>query len=484
VKISETDRILNLTKDMILFHSPEGEAFANMTIDNHLETWSINSKIMEFILTERYMLSYNGKVPSKRSLQQAIHALETIARIRGKKQRVYNRIAKSDNAIYIDLANDNWEAIEINENGWKVIKNPPVYFVRSDISKPLPIPSKNGDITLLKHFINVQNDEDFKLLIAWLLSTVKLGNPFPILILQGEQGSAKSTTAKLIRSIIDPSQIPLRTLPNDEMTLAISAKYTWILAYDNLSGLSHSMSDSFCRMSTGGAITTRTLYTTDEETFLKLQRPLILNGIDDIAEKADLLERSLVINLPRINPERRIDECTFWSDFTDKHSLILGGLCDIISGALKSLKSTKLNSKPRMADFALWITSAEKSLKWEEGTFVKIYENNIKQAINRNLESNPLAYLVEQFMKNRENWIGTVSETLEQLNLLAIEFGINQFLLPSSNKLKNELKRSNPILREFNVEFIDLKRNTRGSMLQIRKSTNESDDFIKSNQGI
>lgn len=58
-----------------------------------------------------------------------------------------------------------------------------------------------------------------------------------------------------------------RSVPKDETDAMICAKNNEVLCFDNLSGLSASSSDILCRMSTGGAMSTRKLFTDDEKIF-------------------------------------------------------------------------------------------------------------------------------------------------------------------------------------------------------------------------
>ena len=136
--------------------------------------------------------------------------------------------------------------------------------------------------------------------------------PYPVLILQGEQGTAKSTAAKVLRLLIDPSAAPLRTAPLDERDLMIAARNGWIIALDNLSGLSSWLSDALCRIATGGGVSTRELYSDTDEVLIDVQRPIILNGIDDIATRQDLIDRSIIINLEPIPENKRKPEAEFW----------------------------------------------------------------------------------------------------------------------------------------------------------------------------
>lgn len=65
--------------------------------------------------------------------------------------------------------------------------------------------------------------EDFPLIVGWLLMALRGKGPFPVLVIQGEQGTGKSMTSKMIRKLIDPSTVLLRALPKEERDLLVSA---------------------------------------------------------------------------------------------------------------------------------------------------------------------------------------------------------------------------------------------------------------------
>src|SRR5262249_30479009 len=62
-----------------------------------------------------------------------------------------------------------------------------------------------GSIESLAPFLNLDSENDFVLVVAWLLGTLRAGGPYPVLAIAGEQGSAKTVLAKLLRALIDPS---------------------------------------------------------------------------------------------------------------------------------------------------------------------------------------------------------------------------------------------------------------------------------------
>src|SRR5436305_515316 len=81
---------------------------------------------------------------------------------------------------------------------------------------------------------------------------------------------------RLLRSLVDPSVTPLRSEPREVRDLMIAATSGWVVALDNLSRLPQWLSDSLCRLSTGGGFATRELYTDSDEVLFDAQRPALL----------------------------------------------------------------------------------------------------------------------------------------------------------------------------------------------------------------
>lgn len=452
---TQSQILVGLASDMLLFYDEQSTAYAKVKVNDHYEIWPIRSSDLKLILIGRYMEIHEDKAPGGQAIADALTALEAKARIHGKKSPVHVRIAETDDAIYLDLCNESWQVVEIKKEGWNIVDVSPVYFKRSKIQQPIAAPTKNGCIEDLKPFINFNDESDYKLIIAWLLSTFKEHSPFPILTIQGEQGSSKSTTTKVLRALIDPSSLPLRAMPKDEKDLAIAANNTWILAFDNLSGLSNQMSDALAKLSTGGGLATRKLYSDDEESVFNIMRPSILNGIDDIGKRQDLLDRSIVINLPSIPETKRSDEKSFWKAFHSKKGDILGALCDVVSQAIGEVPNTTLSSKPRMADFSLWTTAAENALGWHPGEFMTIYNANRDKAIDQGLESDPFATAVMDLMNRNSEWIGNASQLLAEAARFADERTVRSNAWPTARSVRNRLRRINPALKKKSILYVE-----------------------------
>jgi hypothetical protein len=175
-----------------------------------------------------------------------------------------------------------------------------VRFRRSAGMKALPIPVRGGSVKELSPFLNVKSDHDFVLLVAYLLAALRPCGPYPVIGLNGEQGSAKSTLCAILKALLDPNTAPLRALPRENRDLFIAATNAYVLAFDNVSGLSPWISDTLCRLSTHGSFAVRELYRDQDEVLFDAVRPVILNGIEEIITRPDLADRALLLTLEPI----------------------------------------------------------------------------------------------------------------------------------------------------------------------------------------
>ena len=438
-----------------LFRTAEFEAFGLMDMEGHLENWAIKSKYFSFWLWRLYHKNA-GEIPKDTTIRETVRQFEGEAYLNSPVEMVHIRYAQFGNKIYIDLANDRWEQIRITKDGCSIISSTesPVRFIRAPGMLPLPHPVFGKSLNPLWDFLNINHHGDRVLIVSWLIGAMRPGGPFPILILQGEQGSAKSTMARILCSLIDPAMIISRTLPRSERDLAISANKSWVLNFDNLSRLSPWISDAFCRVSTGGGLATRTLFTDDSEKLFRLKRPLILNGISDIATRHDLADRALIVSLPPIPEDKRRSEREILRSWLHVRGGILGALCDAVSAALRNIGGVKLEKVPRMADFAEWVTAAEPALPWENGTFLKGYIYNRECLVDIALEADPVGTAVMELMGEYAEWSGTPTDLLNALNKIVPKVLQRKNTWPKRpNTLSSRLSQVAPALRKKGIEF-------------------------------
>lgn len=241
----------------------------------------------------------------------------------------------------------------------------------------------------------------------------------PVLAIQGPQGSAKSSTAKRIREVIDPSASNTRAAPRNRKDVMVAAKNNFLLSYDNISGgVTGSISDAFCTLCSGGSMAGRALYTDDEEATITARRSTILNGIEELTPRGDLSERSLTVRLQRIEylPETDLDR-----RFREAHPRILGALLNAVSMAVKRLPQVQADSSRkqlRLMDMADWIRAGEPALPFAEGAFLDaLEEEQAKQRIDM-MEGNVLAEalrLLATELQPGEEYIDYATEARERL---------------------------------------------------------------------
>ena len=305
----------------------------------------------------------------------------------------------------------------------------------------------------MRSFLNVQTDADFVLVVAWALACLRNRGPYPVIVLSGEQGSAKSTFSAILRALLDPNTAPLRALPREDRDLFIAASNGHVLAFDNVSGLPAWISDTLCRLATGGGFAVRQLYSDQDEVLFDAARPVILNGIEDIVTRPDLADRAVFLTLEPIPEDRRRPEQELWAAFEAERPRILGVLLDAVAKGLAELPRTKLDKLPRMADFALWATACETAL-WPQGTFWSAYCGNRDDAVEGVIDADPIASAVRAVMTARSEWTGTASELLGALAEMVGERIAKSKTWPDSPRaLAGRLRRAATFLRKIGIDI-------------------------------
>jgi phage/plasmid primase-like uncharacterized protein len=455
---SQSDVLIEIAQEAELFHTPDYTGFADITIKGHRETWVVRGKGFRQWLARQYFVKVGG-APSSVTMQSAINVIEAKACWDGPERRVHIRVGSDDEGkVYIDLGDPSWQAVEIDDRGWRIVSEPPVRFRRSAGMRPLPVPARGGKIGELKKFLNLRSETDFVLVVAWLLAALRSCGPYPVLGLAGAQGTAKSTLTAILRLLIDPNTAPLRALPREDRDLFIAATNAHLLAFDNVSGLPAWISDTLCRIATGGGFAVRQLYTDGDEVLFDAARPIVLNGIEDIITRPDLADRSLLITLKAIEGKKRRAEKELLAAFEKVRSSILGALFDGASCGLQKLSDVELPELPRMADFALWGTACETAF-WPKGTFWAAYSSNITSAVDTVIGADAVATAVRDLVAEQRGhdgkWEGTASRLLDALGE---KVGKAQQMARdwprSANALSGRLRRCTDGLRKLGITIV------------------------------
>jgi len=443
--------LVELAQEAELFATPDAEPtpYADVPADGHREVWQVRSSGFRRWLTARFFAATGG-VPGTQAFEEALRTIEALAVAGDDRRPVHVRVAGHGGRVYLDLCDPSWRVVEIAPTGWRVLQRSPVAFRRTRGMLPLPEPERGGSIEDLRALANVRDDDGFRLVVAWLVMALHPGGPYPVLALHGEQGSAKSYTARVLRSIIDPNRAPLRAEPRSVQDLQIAANNSWVVALDNVSHLPAWLSDALCRVATGGGFATRALYTDGEEAIFDARRPTLMTGIEEVATRGDLQDRALVVELGRIDDADRLPERELDARVEALRPRVLGGLLDAAATALRRQDEVTPPPLARMADFVVWVHAAEPALPWSEGDFVATYARNRGAAVQTVLEADVISAHLRALAA--DGWSGTASELLAELERRADDATKRARGWPGSARaLSGRLRRLAPALRRVGV---------------------------------
>ncbi len=467
---AETLILLMEEKGTVFFHDTLKDPYAAVMINGHREVWTIEKENFRLWLEHLYYTKY-GKSVKKDSVSQAIDLMRAKAIFESENAiPLETRVAQFDNALWYNFSNSNWSAVKITDDDWEIIDNPPILFKRFRHQKQQLQPNTDGDIRRILQYINLQDDHT--MFLCWLVSCFVPNIPHAMPIFFGEKGAAKTTACTLLKKLIDPSALETLTIPKSSRTLALNLQEHWFLPFDNISRIDIETSDTLCRAITGGGIQQRKLFTDADDYIFTFQKCLALNGINNVANRPDLLDRAILIELCRIDENNRRELSELMADFEKDLPYILGGIFDMLSKAMKIYPTVKLDTLPRMADFARWGYAVGEALGGLGNEFLEQYNANQGKRNIEVLNSNITATLIVAFMKDKPEWSGRVSELYNLLLELAPQHGISSKTagFPGApNVLTRRLKDIHSNLKEAGIDF-ETKNEETGSYIYI---TNE-----------
>lgn len=437
------------------------------------ETMRVKSTTFADWLSYAYYRESKGSSASDASLKQACGTLSGLCKFEGVAERVCLRAGKygETGAYYLHGVGDAGRVVEIAATGWRVVDKAPVRFWKAGSALPYPEPVPGGDINKLWELVNVPKKER-PLVLAWLVEACRPDTPFPVLELSGIQGSAKSSTQKRLRTLVDPSSAPLRSIPKTIEDGFVSAGNNWVMSLDNLSHLTAQMQDAFCIMATDGAFAGRTLHTNADETVIQIKRPILISGINSVVTAQDLTSRTVHVELLPVDIRRlesELDEA-----FAAAWPEIFGGLLDLFVLTLAKLPTARPPGElHRMADFNLLGEAMMQAQGSKPGSFTELYSENIQESVSRSIESSPVAVAVIQMAEDSsypEVFNGTYKELFDRL----LKHKTEGEGWPQGPKgLASSLKRQIPALLSVGVKLVPAERGPRhskGKLVAIWKS--------------
>lgn len=398
-----------------LFHDERGDGYAVIAHNEIRRTLKLRSKEFRRWLSGTYYAT-TERAANNEAIYTSLSVLEAKATYDGRQLELSNRFAKRDGVIYIDMADSRWRGVKVTAAGWEILIKPPVLFRRYSHQQALPDPVRKGKLSDIHKHLAVKAEDDKRLVEAWLVACAFSDVPRPAITFHGPQGASKTTAARCLKSISDPSLTESVDLGKSPADLAQVLDHHGVPCFDNLTSIQAWAADLLCRGVTGGAFSKRELYSDDSDVILSFKRPMIITGINIPTHAPDLLDRLLMIELERIQPDKRMDEATFWARFNADKPMLFGALLDAIAGALHHLPHIKLQRMPRMADFARIACAYAEFAGIGSEKMLEIIMQHTSRQTQEVLDADPVASAIRDFIQKQGTWKGTAASLLQQLN--------------------------------------------------------------------
>lgn len=306
------------------------------------------------------------------------------------------RLTERDGAVYIDMGTADGAVLTVSPSGWRITNDHPVVFRRTELTGAMVTPSPGGDLHKLKDILNV-DEKNFRLIVSWMIAALQPGMPHPILSLFGQQGTAKTTGAKTVINLVDPSPAPTRSSPRDLGQWLTTAAGCWVSGIDNVSSIPEWFSDAMCRASTGEGVVNRSLYTDSNLSVSAFRRCIVMTGIATESLRGDLAERLLMIELEPISKAKRKTDAEVEARFNEIAPEVLGGLLDLLVKVLEAHPSIKLEEMGRMADFTVVLAALDKVTGWSTvDDYVDTGEDIARTVVDGDLFATALRGLAQQ----------------------------------------------------------------------------------------
>jgi len=343
-------------------------------------------------------------------------------------KNTFLRIAEYEGVVYYDLGTQKWETVKITKDGWEIANEAPVIFKRFPHMQPqvMPIKAPVESVKKILPFINVHIEELQILILVWLVSLFIPDISYPVLVLQGDHGSAKTSICKFLKSIVDPSMMEVLSIADKTVEIVQCLSHYHCIVLDNLSGISKTESDILCKAVTGEGFTKRELYSNDNDIFYRYKRALMLNSIGCVVTRPDLLDRSILIQCERFKSGSIKTEKNLLCESKNAKPEILGAIFSTIAKVLEIFPSMQFEeSLPRMADFYCYGCAIAEVLNIGRDKFRNAYLANIASHSRTAIAEDPVAMAVVRFMETRPIWEGTATLLLNDLDPTARELGID-----------------------------------------------------------
>ena len=480
--INDIEHLLNGEKEARLVFDSLGKPFLWVKMNEHFEMLELNEKSKAFKkFCFRLVEKMSGiNLKDDETFKNALLAIEVKAEEITEKKgfdlyplNLGYRRTWHNNAAWYDLCNEDWTGIQIDENGYRKVALPPI-FLRRGSENPQVEPIYNAEpkeVDRLFKYSNIKSDDQKLLLKSWLCASFApmfkgLKLPQPILSFSGVTGSGKTFLAKIMKKIIDPSEVDVKRLPKEVEDLAVMLNKNGMVVFDNIGNkIPQDISDTLCIAATKGFVTKRKLYSDDEEAILRLDSSVIFTSIQIEKMNDDLVNRTVFVETSKFSKnQKRKRELMLNVEFYEDLPYILGGVFASISEALKIYSTLDDidtgEGELRMLDFAIFGEALSRVWGNKEMKFFSAYNEmqglKTSEAIEENLTLNTFV----SYMKEKGSYYGPLGDILTSLKSYCT--GDTSYFVSNPTSFSKKLKEKDGSLAAMGIEVIPDEKKTDG----------------------
>lgn len=451
--------------------TPAGVLYADVVYQGKPRTWPFEGPNIDAWLRETYVNMTKGKdIPPPNLVETVLRHMRSQATMTQKVHEPHLRVARTEDAFYYDLQDDMGQVVRCTPEGWEVVPKNGIKFTSGDGMLPQVEPQRGKTLDLLRKYLSVESEDDYRLILSWLIGAFIASDGYPILVLNGGAGTSKSSTTSFMQRLVDPGK-ERREPPGDAKDIAAVVRNCHLLTIDNLQKIDPWLSDTLCRVSTGGTLGARQYYTLHSDAGFEAIRPTILNGIDHFVKFNDLMERSVLINLPTIPPEKRRIWSEMEKEFEADRPFILGAIFDVLCVGLGRIADLKVGKLPRLAGWAKFMESCRDILGF---SFLEAWETQEAIKSEENVAGNTLAQMLISMLEQKATarvdpvLSGTMQSIWAEI--------VGKF--PTDHEPKDipkgargfaaALTRMKPDLKRLGIEVFSTGRSSKGTKYEIR----------------
>ena len=331
-------------------------------------------------------------------------------------RNIHLRLGQADDAIHIDTGySGNIHAgkhFKIDAQGWRLEVNS-LETVLPKTAAPFPDfaiprehsrhfngkcrrhPNPHTALDPLRTLLRLDNDRPAWLrVLTWLFAALRpqaspgVLRDYPILQISGPAGSGKTTAARILRSLVDPSTAPINTTPSTESAASRLARDNHVIFIDGTTRLARRPSELLARLSTGMPVD----FHGDPQ---NTSRPILLTiNETDAAQK--LHSRILPVELPPLESPLPPEE--LHKRIEAMRAAVFPALMTLLSTAIRRLPEVPLPQNARFPEATQWFEAAMSTQDEKELVCVTSPENSFE------------AKIMDLLAANGGEWKGTASE--------------------------------------------------------------------------